>query len=262
MALSDKALQATIDALEAELKGSLAKAEGEESASTPPEASDDSASSAPPETPPSSPSGPPASPEAPPAGPPDAPPADAGAPAPGGDPAAEQIDPAALQAEYSQLPPDQLDMHIQAALAAKQALAGASGAPAQPPMAPPAGPPPGMGKNEITTTPKEANGGMVKSEVEALKAELQALKKSMASRDEDIEILTKWAEKSVVPQRKAVVGLAKSEEKVVFSPKDAKDLLNENLGKLSKSERDLVMRFNLGHVKVDALASIFEKITQ
>lgn len=64
-----------------------------------------------------------------------------GAPGEGGDPAAEagaELTPEALQAEYAKLDPQELEMHIHAALAAKEALMGADGAAGAPPMAPPA----------------------------------------------------------------------------------------------------------------------------
>lgn len=64
-----------------------------------------------------------------------------GAPGEGGDPAADagaELTPEALQAEYAKLDPQELEMHIHAALAAKEALMGADGAAGAPPMAPPA----------------------------------------------------------------------------------------------------------------------------
>lgn len=132
--------------------------------------------------------------------PPDASASPDGAPAPEGmDPAAEQaaaLTPEALQAEYGKLAPEELDMHIKAALSAKAAIAGAPGAPgvpgapdagglpppdasaapmppdagglpppgpSAPPMAPPAGGPPGLPpgppamKAELKASP-ERNG--------------------------------------------------------------------------------------------------------
>jgi hypothetical protein len=288
--ITDKAVLAIIAELEAELNDAamLAKAEPE---GPPAESTDDSASppadesegeSAPPAGPPAdsapapeAPSAPAASPEAPPASP-EAPmdPAAQGAQGP--------MDPAALQAEYAQLPPDQLDMHIQAAMAAKEALAGAASAGAPPmasPMAPPApaaspapaGAPPMMGKNEIKTG--KENGGMVKSEVDVLRAELADLKKSLTDKNEDVELLTK-AVKMVIekPSRKAVTSvsqlqyLGKSEAPVTtqktFTKAEAEAKLTAVLPSLTKSERDLVVQYSLGRVQIGALESILDKASK
>jgi len=77
-----------------------------------------------------------------------APASDASAPA-SADPAADAapLTPEALQAEYSQLAPEELDMHIKAALAAKEALAASASAVA--PDAASAGAPPMAMKAEI-----------------------------------------------------------------------------------------------------------------
>jgi len=285
--ITDKAVLATIAALEAELKDAamLAKAEPE---GPPAESSDDSAS---PSADDASPSSAPApaedasapAPEAP-SAPPEAAPASPEAPAGVQDPAAQAqgpLDPAALQAEYSQLPPDQLDMHIQAALAAKEALAGAANAgaaspAAAPPMAPPAASPaaspaPMVAKGEIKTGKEQ--GGMVKSEAAALREELAALKKSLTEKDEDVQLLTK-AVKMVIekPERKAVTSMAqlqylgKSEvqaaPKAVFTKAEAEAKLSAVLPSLTKSERDLVVQYSLGRVKIDALSSILEKASK
>jgi len=285
--ITDKAVLATIAALEAELNDAamLAKAEPE---GPPAESSDDSAS---PSADDASPSSAPApaedasapAPEAP-SAPPEAAPASPEAPAGVQDPAAQAqgpLDPAALQAEYSQLPPDQLDMHIQAALAAKEALAGAANAgaaspAAAPPMAPPAASPaaspaPMVAKGEIKTGKEQ--GGMVKSEAAALREELAALKKSLTEKDEDVQLLTK-AVKMVIekPERKAVTSMAqlqylgKSEvqaaPKAVFTKAEAEAKLSAVLPSLTKSERDLVVQYSLGRVKIDALSSILEKASK
>lgn len=291
--IKDSDLKQVISALETELdaafqqtKATLVKAEGDDEKKGPPaEASDDSAS------PPASDS---ASPEAPsPAGPP----ADAaGSAAPQAD---QALTPEALQAEYAQLPPEELDMHIQAALAAKEALnaaasAGQMGAapgaaPAGPGASPsPGGAPPPMAmKQELSSGHKKANGGMVKSEdllalvkaemkaemkteLDALKkahaAELEAVKKAAA---EDVEALSKAIQTVAErPERKAVTGISyfkKSEAAPVqpaktYSPAEAKAKLNELIPTLSKSERNLILDYYSGKVKVDALAPIFDKI--
>lgn len=188
-------LRATLKAVEEDLekafasaKEGLVKAEGDEKESSPAESSDDAGGSSAPasSTPDSAPAEPPAA--SPPAaaaapaaspGPESAPPASA--PAPGQDPAAAQgggLTVEALQAEYGQLAPDELDMHIQAALAAKEALMAASApasapapgasAPASagspPPASPPAGAPPPAMKAEIQdSAEKKAQGGEVKA---------------------------------------------------------------------------------------------------
>ena len=287
--IKDSDLKQVISALESELdaafqqsKASLVKAEGDDKKKGPPaEASDDSAS------PPASDS---ASPEAP---PPAGPPADAaGSAAPQAD---QALTPEALQAEYAQLPPEELDMHIQAALAAKEALnaaasAGQMGAApgaasAGPGASPSPGgvPPPMAMKQELSSGHKKANGGMVKSEdllalvkaemkteLDALKkahaAELEAVKKAAA---EDVEALSKAIQTVAErPERKAVTGISyfkKSEAAPVqpaktYSPAEAKAKLNELIPTLSKSERNLILDYYSGKVKVDALTPIFDKI--
>jgi hypothetical protein len=174
-------------------------------------------------------------------------------------------------------------MHIQAAMAAKEALAGAANAgaaspAAAPPMAPPAASPapmappvPPVAKGEIKTGKEQ--GGMVKSEAAALREELAALKKSLTEKDEDVQLLTK-AVKMVIekPERKAVTSMAqlqylgKSEvqaaPKAVFTKAEAEAKLSAVLPSLTKSERDLVVQYSLGRVKIDALSSILEKASK
>lgn len=308
--IKDSDLKQVISALESELdaafqqsKATLVKAEGDDKEKGPPaEASDDSAS--PPASDSASPEAPaPAGPSADAAGSAPASPADAGtsAPPPEAGSAAPQADqaltPEALQAEYAQLPPEELDMHIQAALAAKEALnaaasagqmgaapgAGAMGA--SPSPAGPAGSPPPAMKQELSSGHKKANGGVVKSEgsdfvamlkaemkaeMDALKAahdaEMAALKKAAA---EDVEALSKAIQTVAErPERKAVTGISyfkKSEAAPVqpaktYSPAEAKAKLNELIPTLSKSERNLILDYYSGKVKVDALTPIFDKI--
>ncbi len=307
--IKDSDLKQVIAALEADLneafegsKASLVKAEGDDEKKGPPESSDDSAS------PPASDSASPAA-DAPPgdsaggSAPPSPEMAGASAPAPQADPAAPQqgdqpLTPEALQAEYAQLPPEELDMHIQAALAAKEALAasagaGAGGPPGAPPGAPPAGPaggmpPPGASpapdassqmmppamKQEMSSH-KQANGGMIKSE--DIKAEFAAIKAAHAaemaalqkSYKEDVENLTKAITLVVErPERKAVTSISylkKTEPSVdapakTFSPAEVKAKLNELIPSLSKSERSLILDYYSGKVKIDALTSLVEKI--
>jgi hypothetical protein len=187
-------------------------------------------------------------------------PVDPAAVAPEGE---QQLSPEALQAEYSQLSPEELDMHLQAAMAAKEALAG--GAPGAGPVAPPAGPPgaPPAMKAEIKVD-KKAIGGTIKSEkVE----ELEALVKSQA---EDIQNLTKAVQMVMErPVRKGVTSVAnvaylsKSEEvkeEKSFSPAEAREKLKELIPTLNKSERDLVLGFFEGRTPVAKLDKILEKV--
>lgn len=235
--------------------------------------------------------GPPA-PDASAGGPPPGPDASAGgAPAPGGDPAMDAgpgLTPEALQAEYAQLPPEELDMHIQAALAAKEALSAAAGpaagapgmAPPAPaaPMAPPdasAGGPPMMGKEELRIN-KEANGGKIsmgKSEDTELRKEFESLKKAheelLKNAKEDTENLTK-AVKLVLeaPVRKSISGISevpadlkKSEEVKPMTRKEVDGFIKENAHKMTKSERDLWLAFVDNKVPASKLAPMLDRLT-
>lgn len=250
-------------------------AEGSESA--PPPAADASADA------------PPASPDA--SASPDATPSPEGV-----DPAAEQaaaLTPEALQAEYTKLSPEELDMHIKAALAAKAAVAGApapdagglpppdaSAAPAPDasaaPMAPPAAPPgPPAMKAELKASPerngKDSIDSIAKSEFEAVNKaqtdEITALKALVKSQAEDIENLAKVT-KAVLeqPLRKAVTSVAhlpKVEEKKDLSSLTKADI-TAHLSKkasqpnLAKSDRQLINDFFDGKVRADKLAPLFE----
>jgi hypothetical protein len=200
----------------------------------------------------------------------------------------------ALRAEYVQLPPEELEMHIQAAMAAKEAMSGAAGGAGAPaPDAAPMTPSPDAGmsapalKRELPQSNEAANGGMSKSEknveVEMLKKEFANLRKSLEAKDkemelvkksvqdksEDVENLTK-ALKMVLerPERKAVTGisyLGKTEStattptKTSFTPVEANKVLKNLIPTLSKSERQVVLDYYSGAVKIDALAPILEK---
>jgi hypothetical protein len=268
MAIKDAQLRATIEALQAELeniwvaaKPGLMKAEGDKPDTDGP--SDDGAAdsaSAPVDsaaTP---------TPDAPldGAGSASAAP-DSAAPDGASDPAAQQspVTVEALQAEYAQLPPEELDMHLQAAMAAKQALAGAAGgppgapAPAAPmgpppgasaspasPAAPSAGPesqvlpPDGMAQKAEIATHAQANGGkMGKSEIDTLRTALaktqELIEKQnavMKSQAEDVENLTKSIELVLTrPERKAVTNMAfLSKSEVETSTKSAKTFTPES----------------------------------
>lgn len=218
------------------------------------------------------------------------------------DPAAEGSDahltPEMLQAEYAQLSPEELEMHLQAAMAAKESLAASAGAGAgAPPAASPGAaasapgmagkmPPPAMKKEPAEhhghkdQMDKSSYGKMGKSEsgdvLAALKAEVDMLKKSLEAKDkvyaEDVENLSK-AVKMVLeaPQRKAVTSisyLSKGETPVAnesakeFSPAEARAKLNELIPTLSKSERQLVLDFYSGKVSATKLAPLFEKASK
>jgi hypothetical protein len=306
MRIKNSELQAVLTAVEEDLqkafeaeKATLLKADGKPPDDEPASASEGpvSADTSTPASSPSSESAP-ASPAADAPGPeaaasaPAAPGMDGSAPM---DPAAQQGDQLtleALQAEYAQLPPEELDMHIQAALAAKEALmasapgADGSAAPMASPAAsaPAASPAPAM-KAEIKSHDKASGGQdgsfpaieksekaiasletLVKSQEETIK-KAQELIKSQA---EDIDNLAK-AMKTYMerPERKAVTGISylkKAEvapsapEQKEFTPAEAKERLKEIIPTLSKAEREVVMDFYEGKVKVDKLTPILEKV--
>jgi len=263
------------------VKADLAKddAPGEESPGeeAPAPAPEEGSESAPPDAPP----------EAPPAdasAPPDASASPDGAPAPDAplDPAAEAsaaLTPEALQAEYSKLAPEELDMHLKAALAAKAAVAGApdasAGAPpmappgpeaSAPPMAPPAGPPmdPLAMKSELSVDQK-ANGGQISKSEKSNSDEIEALKALVKSQAEDTENLAKALKLMLEqPLRKAVTSVAHlpkvEAEKAPLTKASISARLKELSQKpdLKKSDRQLINDFYDGRVKADALAPLFE----
>jgi hypothetical protein len=290
-------LDADLKKGEAEAVAQLKKDEGEgkppekEDASSP---ADESASSTPDSAPAAG--GPPAGPDASAGGPPAGPDASA-APAPGGDPAAAQgpgLTPEALMAEYQQLPPEELDMHIQAALSAKEALAAAAGPaaggmPGMPPAGPPAGAPPApaaappmappgpdasaggppmpppMGKEEMKIN-SENTGGKISAGKSISKSEsLAALLKSQS---EDIEILTKTVTRLLeAPVRKSVTSIAdigvpfqKTEVKAATRT-EVDNFIRENAHKMTKSERDLWLDFVDNKVKADKLAPMLDRLS-
>lgn len=239
---------------------------------------------------------------APPAGPDaSAAPSPDGAPAPEGmDPAADQaaaLTPEALQAEYSKLAPEELDMHIKAALAAKAAVAGAApdasapmappadaSAPPAAPPAPPAGSPSPLAQAELSPSPERKGERSIdrlgKSEAvadavqaaadaqsKASQEKIESLEKLVKSQAEDIENLAKIA-KSILeqPVRKAVTSVAhlpKVEEKRDLSNLTKADI-TAHLSKkaaspsLAKSDRQLINDFFDGKVRADKLAPLFE----
>jgi hypothetical protein len=203
----------------------------------------------------------------------------------GQDPAAEQgIDPQALEAEYAQLPVEELKAHY---LAAKSALFQVMGqqqgggqpqgaAPAGPPGgAPPMGaggppggaPPPEMGappamKNEKQFAPSNGGGDGIptsnglevtrKSEVSDLRAQLEAMAKV-------VNLLAGQ------PVQKAVTGLTymgKGEpvesKKIDLDPRAVTAKLTEltrNPG-LKKSDRERITGYYEGTVKIDAIVDL------
>lgn len=136
----------------------------------------------------------------------------AGAPAPEAseapaDPAMDQgqaLTPEALQAEYEKLPPEELQMHLQAAQAALAKLSGGMGAGPDAGMAPPA--------PEASEAPAQAP--LMQSEKAAAgdslkKAEFDALKADNASLKEDVEILAASLKKLIeTPVRKAITSIS------------------------------------------------------
>lgn len=169
------------------------------------------------------------------------------------DPAQEmggELTPEALQAEYEKLPPEELQMHLQACQAALAKLAPpAEMAPvaapeAQPEMAPPA---PAM-KSDSTVS------DLAKAEIDSLK--------------EDIEILTKTVKTLVeTPVRKAITSmdeLSKEEVQQVshLSPNDFWSKLSEVAKRqdLKKSERQLIKDIYDRRVKPEVAAQHLAKL--
>lgn len=140
---------------------------------------------------------------------------DAAAPAaPGADPAQEmgaQLTPEALEAEYAKLPPEELQMHLQAAQAAAAKMAGGMGAPdagmgmgAGAPPAPEAAAP----QAPLMQSEKAVAADLKKSE-ELAKAELEAVKAENKSLKEDVEIIAATLKKMIeTPVRKAITSIA------------------------------------------------------
>ena len=188
-----------------------------------------------------------------------------GAPAdPNAQPGQEQADPAALEAQYEQMPPEMLKAHYLAAKSAIFKLMGAgqeaAPAPEAPPMASPSAgaapmPPPAM-KAELKIDQKP-NGGMIKKSeddgMQELKAQVEVLTKA----------LTMMAEQ---PVRRAVTGVsfvAKPEEKPeakTLSKSEITTKLAEKTAdpKLAKSDRELVNGFYDGRVSVAEITHLLK----
>lgn len=212
---------------------------------------------------------------------------DAGAPAPDagmGDPAADQqLDPAALQAEYAKLSPDELEMHLQAAMAAKQALAGAMApvpdASAAAPAPAPAAPAPEMkseasagekSKKAVDAMKELEKSVVAKSEqVAASLAKTEELEKLIKAQADEIASLHAGIQKIVdVPGRKAVTAVnhVTRETAPAGSSKEwTKDTIHAHLKQISatpslkKADRELINDFYCGVVKIDKLAHLFEE---
>lgn len=263
--------------------GESTSAEVPKDASATKEPSDDKASAPPPKT-----DGPPAPDKSasPPADvPPPAPPADAPPAAPPADPAAGgddgmECDPAQLQAAFSAMPLETLQMYYLAAKAALIAAMGNDGgadappamdappaAPPAPPAAPPVAPPPAM-KGELPADPKangeDPNKAVAKSEKDV---EIETLKKQVADQNEAVLKLT-GAFKTFVerPVRKSIVGLSDLKQPgvapVVDVSKLTKDEARARLRKvvektsLSKSDRERINAFYLGHAELDSVKDL------
>jgi len=201
-------------------------------------------------------------------------------PAAPADPAAEagpQVTPELLQSEYAKLSPEELEMHLQAALAAKAAVQPAPEAPmapapvAPPPAAPEASlPPPDLAMKAELTSHDKASGGQIKGgklgkSEEARDSEIAELKALVKSQAEDIENLAQVT-KAVLerPLRKAVTSVAHLPKMEVEKAPLTKAEIHSRLNKLSsspelkKSDRQLINDFYDGRVKADALAPLFE----
>jgi hypothetical protein len=200
--------------------------------------------------------------------------------APGGDPAAAgqgPMDPQALEAEYAQLPLEELKAHYLAAKAALYAQmqgGGEQGAPqgappAAPPAgpsagAPPAGPPPAdpsagapplaqSAKNKFGTG-SGSGGELVKKSEDALQAQVDALTK----------IVSAFVNK---PMQKAITGttyVAKSEGDAPAAKSLNPNEVTAQLSTLTrspdlkKSDRDLITGYYEGRTKLDAIVHLLK----
>lgn len=195
-----------------------------------------------------------------------------------------------LVGAYTQLPPEELDLHLQAATIAKQASASAAGAgaapapAAAPPMAPPpeASAPPMMGKAEgipsATVVAKSpGNGGMRKSEanpeIELLKQQNELLKSENAKFEKSLtELVSALHEK--MPLRKSAARISEVEyqgkpgekKPAAGTDLDVSTLSKSDVTKrlrqaarnpsLSKSDRGLINGYCNGSVKLDAIGHL------
>lgn len=241
----------------------------------------------------SAPPAPDASASAPPADASAAPPADGSAP--GGDPAAQAgpIDPQQLMAEYTKLSPEDLKLHY---LACKEALVQVLGAAGGDPSAsaPPAGPsappaaasaPPPPPAASAPPAP-DASGPTIKAEIPAgkempsdkkaigenplHKAEIDGLKTQLAQQETVMSTLVK-AVKTVLeaPLRKSITSVADITvpakiDVTALSRAEIRAKLNTvaQSTTLSKSDRDLIVGFDVGTVKADKVAHLLVPATK
>lgn len=215
-------------------------------------------------------------------GPPDAsaPPADASAAGPdagGGDPMADPgvIDPAAIQAELAQMPPE----HVKALyLACKAVIFAAMGgspdasAPPAPgpdasappmPAGPPAGPPDASPALKAETNP--ANGGKTTVAKSDKDEQIEVLTKKVAEFEGITSTLLTVVQKVIsVPPRKAVAGVSELQKNSAEDAKSlAKDEVNTRLNraartKLSKSDRELINQYSVGAIDVSKVSHLLD----
>lgn len=174
------------------------------------------------------------------------------------DPAADaSMDEGALQAEYSKLSPEELEMHLKAAMAAKAALS----PPAE--EAPAPAPEPEMKAEESMEDSKEESKEE-SAELSKAMAEIAELKALSKAQSDEIAMLQVGIQKLVDrPERKAVTSVSAPLAK---STKEwTKESIHSHLksltqsGKLKKSDRDLVSDFYCGVVSIEKLSHLFEE---
>jgi len=182
-----------------------------------------------------------------------------------------------LQAEYAQLPPEDLKAHYIACKAALFAVMGAgagdpgmdpgmdagappapAAAPPAPPAASPSAPPTLKGEKSAEIGPPNGENPLNKAQAEivVLKEQVEKANKGMSDLMTVVEtVLGK-------PRRKAITGLgaavAKSEQKTVLTREQVKAKLKTLVSSkpLNKSDRELVCRFDLGTVSVEQVAHL------
>lgn len=185
-----------------------------------------------------------------------------------------------LQAEFEALPDDQLRMMYLAAkgaLASRMGAAGGAGAemsaPAggPPPAAPPAGPPAMKSEAKVVASPKASGGKITKAEldprIDLLQKQLNATQETLKAQDTALMGLAKTL---ATPIRKSVKGIsdlqwinrdadapkAPQQDVRALTKAEQKARLRERVrelgvaGKLTKSDRELVVAFDMGHVDV------------
>jgi len=212
--------------------------------------------------------------------PPASPDTSAGAPV---DPAQEmgaQLTPEALEAEYAKLPPEELQMHLQAAQAALAKLGGGLGAPdAAPPAPEAAAPAPSPSASApLLQSEKGTNNAALKKTEEAKmdelsKAELDAVKAENKSLKEDVEIIAETLKKMLeTPVRKAITSIAelpKGEEEVAadesYKPLDPTNFWKKlaEVSKrpdLKKGEKKLILDIYAKQVEPEAAAKQLAKL--